>query len=71
MCFHEVVEFRRIDFRQLTPAIEMLAVDDAFRAHRHHEIMLRVVGDNADGVGTRRRAELNGEGAEAARRTPH
>src|SRR5690606_3128316 len=56
---------------QLAPAIEILSVDDAFRAHRHHEIMLAVVGYNADGMGARRRAELHGEGTKASARTPH
>ena len=57
--------------RQLAPAIEILAVDHAFGAERHHIIALGLVGDHADRVGARRGAELHAEHAQAPGGAPH
>src|SRR5690606_25746328 len=64
--FHEVVELCRVHLRKLAPAIELLAVDDALRAHRHDEIMFGIIGDDANRMGARRGAKLHCEGAEPA-----
>ena len=63
--------FRRADLGHLAPAVELLAVDDAFGAELPHEIGLIVFGDDADGISPRRCAKLNCHGAEAPRRAPH
>src|SRR5829696_8869867 len=55
--------FRRVDLRQLAPAVEILAVDGALGAELHDVVALRLVRDDADGVGARRRAELDAEDA--------
>src|SRR5690606_9871620 len=68
--FHEVVELGGVPFWKLAPPLELLAVDYALRAHRHDEIMLGLIGDDADRIGARRGAKLHREGAEAARGTP-
>ena len=60
-----------VDVGKLAPAVEVVAVDDAARAERHHEILLRRIGDHADGVGAGRRDELDRHRTEAARRAPH
>ena len=65
------VVFGRADFRQLAPAIEVLAVDHALGAKRHDEVALVVLGHDADGVGAGRGAELDSHGAEAAGGAPH
>ena len=68
--FDPGVVFRRADLRHLAPAVEVLAVDDALGAELHDEVALVVLGDDADGVGAGRRAELHGERAEAAGGAP-
>ncbi len=60
-----------VDVGKLAPAVEVVAVDDAARAERHHEVLLRRIGDHADGVGARGGDELHGHRADAARRAPH
>ena len=60
-----------VDVGELAPAVEIVAVDDAARAQRHHEVLLRRIGDHADGVGAGRGDELDRHRAEAARGTPH
>ena len=67
---HEGVVLGRIDLRQLPPAIEVLAVDDALGAERHHELALCFVRDDADGVGAGRRAKLHAEHAQSPRCAP-
>src|SRR3546814_18422878 len=57
-------------FRSLAPAVEVLAVDDALGAERHHIVALALIGNDADGVGACCRAKLHGEGAEATRGAP-
>ena len=63
--------FGRVDLRQLPPALEVLAVDDALGAEREHVVALALVRDDADGVGARGGAELHGEHAEPAGGAPH
>src|SRR5919202_5137565 len=65
-----VVVFRRIHLGHLTPAFEVLAVDDALGAEAHDEIGLGVIRDDADRIGAGRGAELHAEEAEAARGAP-
>ena len=62
--------FGRVDLRQLAPAVEVLAVDHALGAERHHIIALRLVRDDADRVGAGRGAELHAEHAQTARGAP-
>ena len=50
--FEPRIVFRRVDLWQLTPAIELFAVDDALGAKLLHEVDLVVLGDDADGIGT-------------------
>src|SRR5829696_4498401 len=58
-----LVVLRRVDLRQLAPAVEVLAVDGAAGAELHDVVALRLVRDDADGVGAGRRAELHAEDA--------
>src|SRR4051794_24280478 len=62
--------FRRVDRRHLAPTLEVLAVDDAARAERHHVIALGFVRDDADRIGASGRAKLHAEDAEAAGGAP-
>src|SRR5579871_51353 len=64
------VVFGRADFRHLAPAVELFAVDHAFGAKREDEFAFAFVGNHADRVRARHRAELNGERAKAAARAP-
>src|SRR4029078_10850097 len=64
------VVFGRADLRQFAPAVEVLAVDDAASAELHEEIALVLLRHDADGIGSRRRAQLHGHGAESARGAP-
>ena len=61
---HVGAVFGRVDLGQLAPAVEVLAVDDALGAERHHVVALALVRDDADRVRPRRRAELDAEHAE-------
>ena len=59
-----------VDVGKLAPAVEVVAVDDAACAQRHHEVRLRRIGDHADGVGAGRGDQLDRHRAQAARRAP-
>src|SRR5215470_18097352 len=65
------VVFARADLRHLAPAVEVLAIDDALSAEAENVLPLALVGDDADSVGARRRADLHAEHPEAARGAPH
>src|SRR3954463_532854 len=65
------VVFRRADCGHLSPAGEILAVDDALGAQLHHVIALALIRDDADGIGAGRGRELYAEHPEAARSAPH
>ena len=62
--------FRCANGRQLTPAIEVAAVQHAFRAKSHNEVSFVFIRDNADGVGARGVDKLDRIRAKAARCTP-
>src|SRR5258708_6991070 len=68
---HPGVVFRRADLRHLAPAIEILAIDGALGAQLEHVLALALIRDDPDGVGARRRAELQAEYSEAAGCAPH
>src|SRR5690606_34533770 len=59
-----------VDLGKLTPAVKILAIENALRAERHHEVALAFIRNDADRVGAGGRADLNGHGAEAARGAP-
>src|SRR5215468_3601413 len=62
--------FRRADLRHLAPAVEILAINDALGAESEHVLPLALIGDDADGVGARRRANLHAKHPQAARGAP-
>ena len=49
---HPRVELGRIDLRQLSPTVEILAIENALGAELAHEIRFFVVGNDADGIGS-------------------
>src|ERR1700733_4229857 len=53
------------------PAVEILAVDDALRTERQHELTFGFIRNNTDRVGSGYRAQLHGERAQTAARAPH
>src|SRR5689334_18924151 len=59
--FGPSVIFRRTHFGHRAPAIEILAIDDAFGAERHDEVAFALVAEDADGIGAGDGAELNRE----------
>ena len=64
------VVFRRVHLGQLTPAIELLAVDDTLGPLIQNELPLALVADDADGVGPGGVGKLDRVRAEAPRRAP-
>src|SRR5215813_8968015 len=65
------VVFGRADGRHLSPAFELVAIDDAFGAERHDKVAFLVVGHDANGVGAGGGAKLYGHRAEATRGAPY
>src|SRR5262249_40263041 len=65
------IVFGAADLRQLAPAIELRAVDDAASAQLHDEVALVVVRHDADGVGARGCNELHRHRAQAAGSAPY
>src|SRR5581483_4844245 len=59
-----------IDVGETAPAIELLAVDDAFGAELHDEITLLVLGNDGNRIGTRGGDELDRHRAQAAGGAP-
>ena len=51
---HEGGEFGRIDFGQLAPAVEILAVDDTLGPKTQHIIALGFIRNHTDCIGSRR-----------------
>ncbi len=67
---HIVAKFRAVHLGQLTPALEVLAVEHTLGAHGIDEIVLVVRRHHADGMGAGHRAELDPETAKPAGRAP-
>src|SRR6185436_5819313 len=69
--FRPFAEFPRIHCRHLSPALEILAIDNTFRTEIENVLDLRLIRDDANGVGAGRRHELDSEYAETAGGSPH
>src|SRR5262245_50010193 len=69
--FRPLTEFRRVYRRHLSPALVVLPIDHAFGAEVKNVLDLRLIRDDADGVGAGRGNKLDAEHAEAAGGAPY